>query len=120
MQVEHAHKSGKRHKHRAPSAKDLLLGGIAKQVRRERLIWEMNEQHKRAHRSQPYTRPPTSSAFDSVPDSERIPASAPDVHHSLCHKVASKDQKDLLRWVSENSDDPAVEVSMGLEILVLD
>lgn len=115
-QNEHEHVRPKSHRFRAPRAKDRLLGGITTQGRRERLMWEIVEDHNQSH--PPLTgkkkKKKTKNPLFNVPENERNAQTAPQIHHSMSQKVEPEQQFNMLALLRQHSGDPALVVSTFL------
>lgn len=86
--------------------------GIAKQQRRERILHKIKEHapkntfaRKRKYGGEEHT---ASKPYVAFKDDETLPPSSPHEHHHI--STDTRHKLDLLCWLGEHKDDPAVEV----------
>jgi len=90
--------------------------GIAKQVRRERLLHRLRQrikQRRSAEKSKQDGNQTDANDLPSVPfqDDEALPQTPPEVHHYISKETRKNNKIELLRWLLKYEKDPAVKVS---------
>jgi hypothetical protein len=96
--------------------------GIAKQQRRERLLHHIKELAPSGTstrtRKRKYGNIEAALPHIAFEDDEELPQSFPHKHHHISRGTRHK--IDLLRWLGDNEDDPALKVQYFFDVLQKD
>ncbi|TFK17135.1 hypothetical protein FA15DRAFT_650555 [Coprinopsis marcescibilis] len=103
---EAEHRRPKRHYVRAAKGAQVYVQGIARQQRRERVMYQVATARKMAAKN---GQPSLNGALFPRFVSETPPRSSPSDHHSMSKETTKHNRLELRSWLQENANDPAFE-----------